>query len=321
MERLQKLLAQAGVASRRHAEEMILAGRIRVNGSVVTELGTQVDPERDTILADNQLVTVEAKAYYLLNKPRGYISDRDETAQLKTALDLVPDGLRMFAAGRLDLTSEGLLLITNDGELANRLTHPRYEHEKEYLALVHNMPDDGDLERLERGILYEGEWLRADRAELAGRHQQFGEAGRDEAWIRLVLHEGKKRQIRHMCAAVGHPVKRLIRVRIGPLSLGKLKPGEFRKLTADEVAQLQSQSRRAEPRPRRRSAPPRENPKPRSGRTNSTRRESPIGQARKTAPRPARPLGRAPRPETHPARGAKPGVQRIRPRSRAKRKG
>ncbi|HZQ09597.1 MAG TPA: pseudouridine synthase [Anaerolineae bacterium] len=253
-ERLHKILAQAGVASRRHAEELIVAGRVRVNGKVVAELGTQVDPEHDTILVDNQPVAVESKAYYLLNKPRGYISDRDETADNKTALDLVPDGRRMFAAGRLDLTSEGLLLITNDGELANRLTHPRYEHEKEYLALVFGTPDDKTLERLERGILYEGEWMRADRVERAGRHQPFGEAGRDETWLRIILHEGKKRQIRHMCAAVGYPVKRLIRVRIGSLLLGKLKPGEWRALTSAEVAQLRKET---QPRPLKKFSPKR----------------------------------------------------------------
>src|SRR6476619_6099108 len=141
MERLQKILARAGLASRRHAEEMISAGRVRVNNKVVTELGTQVDPDKDTILVDNQPVSIEQKAYYILNKPRGYISDRDDTAENKTALALVPDGRRLFSAGRLDLMSEGMLLLTNDGELANRLTHPRYEHEKEYLALVYGTPD------------------------------------------------------------------------------------------------------------------------------------------------------------------------------------
>lgn len=244
MERLQKLLAQAGIASRRRAEEMITAGRVRVNGKVVTELGAQADPERDTIMVDNHPVALETKAYYVLNKPRGYISDRDDTAGNKTALDLVPEGRRLFSAGRLDLMSEGMLLLTNDGELANRLTHPRYEHEKEYFALVFGSPDDKVIERLERGILYDGEWLRADSAARAARSQPFGEAGRDETWVRLVLHEGKKRQIRHMCASLGHPVKRLVRVRIGPLKLGTLKLGEWRKLTPDELKQLRNSTPR-----------------------------------------------------------------------------
>lgn len=250
MERLQKILAQAGIASRRHAEEMIVAGRVRVNGRVVNQLGAQVDPARDKILVDNHPVVLETKAYFLLNKPRGYISDRDETANFKTALDLIPGNLRLFAAGRLDMNSEGLLFLTNDGALANRLTHPRYEHEKEYLVLVYGAPDDKVMERLTRGIPYEGEWLRADSVARAGRRQQFGEAGRDESWLRIVLHEGKKRQIRHMCAALGFPVKRLIRVRIGPLHLGTLAPGDYRKLTRDEIAQLQQQ---AQPRKERNS--------------------------------------------------------------------
>lgn len=245
MERIQKILAQAGIASRRRAEEMILAGRVRVNGQVINELGAQADPENDAILVDNHPVAIESKAYYVLNKPRGYISDRDDTADNKTALDLVPDGRRLFAAGRLDLMSEGLLFLTNDGELANRLTHPRYEHEKEYLALVFGVPDDKVMERLVKGIMFDGEWMKADSAARAGRSQEFGEAGRDETWLRIVLHEGKKRQIRHMCASLGHPVKRLIRVRIGPLRLGTLKVGEWRKLTRDEVTLLKQTQERS----------------------------------------------------------------------------
>ncbi|MCC7165351.1 MAG: pseudouridine synthase [Anaerolineae bacterium] len=249
-ERLQKLLAQAGVASRRHAEEMILAGRVRVNGKVITELGTQVDPALDKVTVDSQPVTLEPKAYYILNKPRGYISDRDDTSNLKTALDLVPDGRRLFAAGRLDLMSEGMLFLTNDGALANRLTHPRYEHEKEYLALVFGNPDDKTIARLEKGILYDGEWMRADVAERAGRNQDVGEAGRDETWLRIILHEGKKRQIRHMCAALGHAIKRLVRVRMGGLKLGNLKVGEWRKLSQDEVALLTKTGGQSEKRAR-----------------------------------------------------------------------
>lgn len=303
MERLQKLLAQAGIASRRHAEEMILVGRVRVNNKVVTELGTQVDPDKDTVLVDNQPVSVENKAYYILNKPRGYISDRDDTAALKTALDLVPDGRRLFAAGRLDLMSEGMLLLTNDGELANRLTHPRYEHEKEYLALVVGSPDDKTIERLERGITYDNEWLRADSARRAGRSQEFGEAGRDEAWLRIILHEGKKRQIRHMCAALGHPVKRLIRVRIGPLVLGKIKPGEWRKLSMDEVALL----RRSKERSRSENVT-----KPRSPRSKQGADASSARPARSPHRQPnagARSMKAPRRPFKSPARSTKAGSQ------------
>ncbi len=238
MERLQKVLAEAGIASRRKAEEMILAGRVRVNGKVVDTLGAKVDPAHDTILADNQPVRIENKIYLALNKPRGYISDRDETGEHKTALDLVPQGERLFAAGRLDLDSEGLLLLTNDGELTFRLTHPRFEHEKEYLALVAGQPEPQVLQRLKRGVDYQGERLKADKVALTARKQPFGEAGRDQTWLRIVLHEGKKRQIRHMCAAIGHPVLRLIRTRIGPIELDGLKPGRARPLTAREIKQL-----------------------------------------------------------------------------------
>ena len=209
MERLHKLLAQAGVSSRRKAEELIQVGRVRVNGRVVTTLGVQVDPERDTVEVDNQRVRLETKTYIVLNKPRGYISDRDDTAENKSALDLVPHSARLFAAGRLDLNSEGLLLLTNDGELTFRLTHPRFEHEKEYLALVSGTPDDAALTKLKRGIFYQGEWLKADRVARASRHQVFGNADRDQTWLKIILHEGKKRQIRHMCGAIGHPVLRL----------------------------------------------------------------------------------------------------------------
>ncbi len=238
MERLQKVLAEAGVASRRKAEEMIVAGRVKVDGKVVDTLGAKVDPARDTILVDNQPVHLENKIYLVLNKPRGYISDRDETGEHKTALDLVPQGERLFSAGRLDLDSEGLLLLTNDGALTFRLTHPRFEHEKEYLALVAGQPEDQALQRLVRGVNYQGERLKADRVAQAARKQPFGEAGRDQTWLRIVLHEGKKRQIRHMCGAIGHPVLRLIRTRIGPVELDGLKPGRARPLTAREIKQL-----------------------------------------------------------------------------------
>ncbi len=279
MERLQKLLAQAGIASRRHGEEMILAGRVRVNNKVVTELGTQVDPDTVKILVDNQPVALESKAYFILNKPRGYISDRDDTAGMKTALDLIPDGRRLFAAGRLDLMSEGMLFLTNDGELANHLTHPRYEHEKEYLALVFGAPDDKTIERLERGILYDGEWMRADTAERAGRNQQVGEAGRDETWLRIILHEGKKRQIRHMCAALGHPVKRLIRVRMGALRLGDLKVGEWRKLTKDEISQIRQGRERS---PQRSKGAARSKPAPQ--RSKRAGWAKPRGERKRNAP-------------------------------------
>lgn len=240
VERLQKVLAQAGVASRRRAEELILAGRVQVNGRVVSTLGTKIDPERDSVEVDKLRVQTENRLYLVLYKPRGYISDRDETGQKRTALDLVPSEERLFAAGRLDLDSEGLLLLTNDGDLTFRLTHPRFEHQKEYLALVSGTPDDAALVMLKHGIRFKDDWLKADRAERAGRKQVYGEAGREESWLRLSLHEGKKRQVRHMCGSVGHPVLRLVRTRIGPIRLDGLKPGQWRKLSGAELEKLRS---------------------------------------------------------------------------------
>lgn len=244
MERLHKVLAHAGVASRRKAEELIVAKRVRVNGVTVSELGLQVDPENDRIEVDGKLIRAEDQIYIVLHKPRGYLSDRDEGQDKPTALDLVPVQERLYAAGRLDLSSEGLLLLTNDGDLAHRITHPRFEHEKEYLALVEGNPGAEALQSMRRGVRYEGEILRADAVEPVealdetGRRQHWQQAGRNETWLRIVLHEGKKREIRHLSAAVGHPVKRLIRVRIGPVRLGLLPVGEWRRLSEDELREL-----------------------------------------------------------------------------------
>ncbi len=239
-ERLQKILAQAGVASRRKAEELILDGHVRVNDAIVTELGTKVDPARDRIFVDDRLVRVETPIYVMLNKPRGYISDADNTADKPSALGLVNVSERLYPAGRLDWNSEGLLFLTNDGELAFRLTHPRYEHRKEYLVIVAGEPGEKALASLRRGINSEGEWLRADKVERLARNQWYGEASRDQTWLKFALHEGKKRQIRRMCAAVGHPVKRLIRTRIASLKLGSLKTGNWRMLTSREVDELKA---------------------------------------------------------------------------------
>ncbi len=246
MERLHKVLAHAGVASRRKAEELIAAGQVRVNGRVVTELGTQVDPAHDRIQVDGKTIQAERKMYIALHKPRGYLSDRDEGQDKPTALDLVPQRERLYAAGRLDANSEGLLLLTNDGDLAYGITHPRYEHAKEYLALVEGRPAEETLAQMRRGVWYEGERLRADAAEVvrhlgaSSRAHDWNAAGRDETWLRIVLHEGKKREIRHMSAALGHPVRRLIRVRIGPIELGMLPVGQWRELSEREVNALKA---------------------------------------------------------------------------------
>ena len=244
MERLQKVMAHAGVVSRRKCEELILQGR--VNGQVVTQLGTKVDPARDTIEVDGQPITLEKKVYILLHKPRGYLSDTLDFRGRPSALSLIPGGERLYPAGRLDARSEGLLLLTNDGELAHRLTHPRYEHEKEYLALVEGQPTEAIVRRMLEGVEQDGQALRADaveRLERLGPEAQihgWEEAPRGMTWLRILLHEGKKRHIRRMCAALGHPVRRLIRIRIGPLELGDLPVGKWRHLTEREVKRLRS---------------------------------------------------------------------------------
>ncbi len=244
VERLQKILAHAGIASRRKCEELILARRVRVNGVIVTELGTKVDPTQDRIQVDGATIRIEPPSYILPHKPKGYLSDIDEGRGKPLAIDLVSATERLYAAGRLDANSEGLLLLTNDGDLAHRVTHPRYEHEKEYLALVEGTPTEETLTRLQRGIWYDGEILRVDSVKIVrhldetARRQGWDTAQRGETWLGFILHEGKKRQIRHLCGAVGHPVQRLSRVRIGPIELGTLAVGKWRALRDDEVRAL-----------------------------------------------------------------------------------
>jgi len=250
MERLQKVLAHAGIASRRKCEALIRARRVRVNGQVVSELGAKVDPTRDRIEVDGETIRVEKKTYIILHKPQGYLSDIDEARGKSLAVDLIPSGQRLYAAGRLDANSEGLLLLTNDGDLAHRVTHPRYEHEKEYLALVEGEPNAATLARLQKGIWYQSEWLRADSVKIVrhlgeiARRQHWNEAGRGECWLRIVLHEGKKREIRHLCSVTGHPVRRLIRVRIGPIKFGTLPVGQWRELSESEVCELKRETTR-----------------------------------------------------------------------------
>mgnify|MGYP005840231907 CR=1 FL=1 len=228
-ERLQKVLAHAGVASRRRAEEMIVEGRIRVNGEVVTELGTKVNPRRDVIQVDGRtLGKPEEPVYLLLNKPRGVLSTASDARGRTTVVDLVRHRSRLYPVGRLDLDSEGLILLTNDGALALRLAHPRYEHEKEYRVLVEGEPDEGALERLRQGVGLEGGWTKPARVEVES-HTAEG------TWLRVVLREGRKRQIRRMLEVVRHPVRRLVRVRMGPLRLGDLKPSAYRPLTSSEL--------------------------------------------------------------------------------------
>lgn len=223
--RLQKYLAQAGVCSRRAAEELIAAGRVTVNGQPVTVPGTRVDPGADEVRVDGERVRSRAPEWVALHKPPGYVSTRHDPQGRRTIYDLLPADLRhLFSVGRLDADSEGLILLTNDGDAANRLMHPRYQVEREYEAEVAGAPSESVLQRLGAGVELEDGLARAERAELVGRNT-----------IRLTLREGRKREVRRMLAALGHPVRRLRRVRYGKVVLGALAPGEWRRLEPHEL--------------------------------------------------------------------------------------
>ncbi len=239
-ERLQKILSQAGVASRRLSEELIVQGRVQVNGRTVTELGTKADPSVDEIKVDGRRISVERRArYILLYKPRGYITSRNDPEGRPTVMDLLR-GVKeyVYPVGRLDYDSEGLLLLTNDGELAARLTHPRHEVDKVYHARVRGVPDDHALERLEKGVTIDGRRTAAAKARVLDPPGRSGKGSSDQATIELAIHEGRQRQVRKMFDAIGHPVVRLKRVRIGPIEDPEIPPGHWRDLTPPELQRL-----------------------------------------------------------------------------------
>jgi 23S rRNA pseudouridine2605 synthase len=234
LERLQKILAHAGIASRRKAEEMIQQGRVTVNGQIVTQLGTKVDPVRDDIRVDGgRLKIAPSHVYILLNKPAGVLSVMDDERGRRSLGDLVPLSVRLYPVGRLDVNSEGLILLTDDGELANLLTHPRYEHEKEYRVIVSGHPTEKTLEAWQRGVILEGQ--RTAPAQVTAIRTE-----RDATVLQIVMHEGRKRQIREVASLLGHPVRELVRVRMGPLRLGTLGSGQWRYLTAQEIRTLEA---------------------------------------------------------------------------------
>ncbi len=238
MERLQKYLARCGVASRRKAEEMILNGLVEVNGKIIKELGVKIEPGRDRIkVAGQEINPEEERIYLMLNKPKGYITgNRDPHGRL-TVLDLLPMGFpRLFPVGRLDYNTTGLLLLTNDGDVALALTHPSYQVKKVYDALVQGIPSPSLLEKLRNGVLLEdGPTLPAEVDIIKIK------AG--NAILRIGIREGRKRQVRRMCEAVGHRVIALKRMAMGPLQLGSLPPGKYRQLTATEISALRRISR------------------------------------------------------------------------------
>lgn len=227
-ERLQKVLAARGFGSRRVVEDLIAEGRVVVNGDVAV-LGRRVDTTRDKVEVDGVPVGVAPDlVYYLLNKPNGVVSTAADTHDRPVVTDLVPAEPRVYPVGRLDLETEGLLLLTNDGDLTHRLTHPSFGVDKEYLAELDGEPSRGDLRAWRQGIELDDGMTAPAKASLVAPHV-----------LRLTIHEGRNRQVRRMCDALGYRVRRLVRTRIGPLAERTLEPGEWRELTLEEVQQLQ----------------------------------------------------------------------------------
>lgn len=308
LERLQKVLAAAGVDSRRHCEELITTGRVTVDGKVITELGHKVDPDRQRICLDGERIKPERKQYFLINKPKGYLCTNDDPAGRPRVVDLLPPQAgRLFTVGRLDENTEGLLLVTNDGEIAQRLAHPRFQVERVYRVQVAGDPPGEIFDKLKEGFYFtEGKFRMRDVRRL-------GRQGKSTI-LQIILTEGQNREVRRLFARVGHKVLNLKRIAFGPLKLADLETGEFRKLNGVEVSELQ---RLAEGRPARKiSRPP--GARPPGGRKSATQ-GSPSGTPRpgraaatpRPGKRPARPDSQAPRPaaakkvvRSRPAKGA-----------------
>jgi 23S rRNA pseudouridine2605 synthase len=272
-ERIQKILGNAGVASRRKIEEMILQGRVAVNGRVLIELPILVDPDRDRVTVDDEPVKIDARdvgrrLYFLMNKPKGvYSTNVAQGAQLR-AVDLLPPDLpgRVYPVGRLDAESTGLLLLTNDGELTNHLTHPRYGVTKTYRAIVSGRVNEQSLRELEQGVWLadkQGRGFKTGRVRIKLTKTLRGKGG-DKSVLEISLREGRNRQVRRMLAKIGNKVRELTRVKLGPLTLHGLGPGQFRELTSRELRELRSMKDR-EPVPRKPAAnehdPRREGPR------------------------------------------------------------
>jgi 23S rRNA pseudouridine2605 synthase len=284
MERLNKYLAHAGVGSRRHCDDMIVHGRVRVDGEVVRELGTRVDPEQQEVHIDGQSLKPERLVYWLVNKPRRFLCTNHDPAGRPRALDLVPHvSERVYTVGRLDEDSEGLLLLTNDGDLAFRLMHPRFGVYKTYLVQVAGKPSREDYEKLLRGV-----WL-SDGHVKAKRVKRLKAQG-ESTWLEIVLAEGKNREVRRILAQLGHKVMRLKRTALGPITLDRLPKGKSRKLKPDEVERL----RRATERKPRPGVSSEERPEPRepvaagavpSGREHSLRKRHGRHRDRRSEPR------------------------------------
>jgi len=294
--RLQKILSTAGIASRRAAETLIAQGRVSVNRVTVLELGSKADPETDDIRVDGRRVKPAARRrYFLLNKPKGFISTRSDPQKRPTVIDILArHGIRdyVYPVGRLDYESEGLLILTSDGELAAQLTHPSHGVGREYEVRVLGVPDDHEVERIARGVVIDGR--RTAPADVQRTKIIESPSGRVETLLSIVIHEGRNRQVRKMCESIGHPVVRLRRVSIGPIADERLRPGDFRELSPEEVAALRKVAASAP----RTAAPER----------SETGPTPPAGAGRG----PVSPRG--PRSRSGPARTPKRPTRRDRPR-------
>lgn len=291
-QRLQKVLAAAGLGSRRACEELILTGRVEVDGRMVTELGTKVDPQRQEIRVDGERIKRPSKVYYAAYKPKNVVSTHYDPAGRPRVVDLVPAAQRVFLVGRLDLHSEGLVLLTNDGELANRLLHPRYGVEKIYHVLVAGLVTPDVLTQLQRGVYLAEGRARCQRATVRSVHK-------NSTLLELVLREGRNRQVRRMLARLGHKVLDLKRTAIGPIRLGNLAPGEWRPLTKVEVRQLEHYARAQR-------TPPRDAHSADPAPPSATTARSATTAAGATAARSATPASRS-------SRGRGPRATRRRP--------
>jgi 23S rRNA pseudouridine2605 synthase len=234
MVRLQKFLAEAGVASRRASEQFIVLGRVTVNGQTVTELGTKIDPARDKIAVDGKSLKPKRKLYVAMNKPPGYICTKRDPESRKIISELLPDEWsNLVPVGRLDCASEGLLFLTNDGDFCLKLTHPRYGVRKKYRVTIDGRVDQEMAERLTKGMKHEGELLKAERARILA-------TGNGSSLMEIELAEGKNRELRRMFEVLGRAVTKLQRIQIGPIKLGELRPGRWRTLTDTEIKSLLS---------------------------------------------------------------------------------